>query len=99
MLKSLDVNEDFEKDVSKGLWLIDFSAGWCMPCQMLHSELEIVSKNFNILQIDIDTFRGLAIKYEVDCVPTLILLKDGKMIKKVTGFRKSEELMKFIEDN
>lgn len=93
------INEDnFKSEVleSKDLVLVDFFATWCGPCNMLSPVLEKISNmrsDFKIVKVDIDKMRDLAIDYEIEVVPTLLVFKDGKVIHQIEGFVSEEELI------
>ena len=96
MLKKLD-NESFDDVVKNGSWLVDFSATWCGPCKMLELELEEVKNEINILQIDVDKHSDLASKFGIMSVPTLLVYKDGKMIKQSVGYKDKDELLELMK--
>lgn len=75
--------------------LVDFFAEWCGPCQMIGEELKKLAdeKDFDIVKVDIDYNRGLAIKYNVEVVPTMYVFVDGKPIKKVTGYMNKNQIL------
>lgn len=90
--------ENFENEVlnSNKLTVVDFFATWCGPCQMLAPVLEKLSKeqnDLNIFKVDIDESVELAIKYQVEVVPTLVIFKNGNPVKKLEGFRTEKELL------
>jgi len=49
--------------------------------------------------IDVDQYRDLAVEYQVSSIPSLVLLKDGKIISRRTGFASENQLTKWIDDN
>ena len=90
--------ENFENEVlnSNKLTVVDFFATWCGPCQMLAPVLEKLSKeqnDLNIFKVDIDESVELAIKYQVEVVPTLVIFKNGNHVKTLEGFRTEKELL------
>ena len=90
--------ENFEDEVlnSNKLTVVDFFATWCGPCQMLAPVLEKLSKeqnDLNIFKVDIDESVELAIKYQVEVVPTLVIFKNGNPVKTLEGFRTEKELL------
>lgn len=97
MIKKIEESE-FEKEVlnNKKMVVVDFFATWCGPCQMLMPVLEsIASKKENemdIIEIDVDRSQELAMKYEIEAVPTLIIFKNGNMIDKLGGYYPEPEL-------
>ena len=90
--------ENFENEVlnSNKLTVVDFFATWCGPCQMLAPVLEKLAKeqnDLNIFKVDIDESVELAIKYQVEVVPTLVIFKNGNPVKTLEGFRTEKELL------
>ena len=75
--------------------VVDFFATWCGPCQMLMPVLEeIASKrdDFDIIEIDVDKAQELAMEYEIEAVPTMIIFKNGAAIDRLGGYYHKEEL-------
>lgn len=72
--------------------VLKFSASWCQPCKALASILEGDSWGLPITEIDIDKDMEKAIQYGVRSVPTMVMLEDGKEIKRKTGVGSHEEL-------
>ena len=62
-----------------------FSASWCQPCQTLKPIMEQVSKTIPVTKIDVDTDAQTVSDYGVRSVPTVILVKDGREVKRFTG--------------
>jgi thioredoxin 1 len=62
-----------------------FSASWCGPCQTLKPVMEQVSKTIPVTKIDVDTDAQTVSDYGVRSVPTVILIKDGREVKRFTG--------------
>ena len=62
-----------------------FSASWCGPCQTLKPVMEQVNKTIPVTKIDVDTDAQTVSDYGVRSVPTVILVKDGREVKRFTG--------------
>src|SRR5574344_3139796 len=91
--------EEFNESVSgKGLTLVDFFATWCGPCQMLGEVLEKISKDYNIVKVDVDKAQNLAMKFDIEAVPTMIIYKDGKKVDRLEGFYPENELKEKIDE-
>jgi thioredoxin 1 len=94
-------DENFEKEVGHGVTLIDFHAQWCAPCRMLAPLLEEVAKEVkgkaSIGKVDIDTEHKTAEHFQITSVPTLVLVKNGKELKRLVGLRKASEIKEFVE--
>jgi len=80
--------------------LMDFMAEWCGPCKMQDPILDEIKKKFEgkieFKKIDVDNNNELANKYEVMAVPTLVIEKDGKVVKKLVGVTKAKVLEDII---
>ena len=97
MLKHVDEN-NFKKEIidAKKVILVDFFATWCGPCQLLGPILEKISNSrveFDIAKVDVDEASELAIKYGIELVPTMIIFKDGKVMKTLEGVKSENEII------
>jgi thioredoxin 1 len=77
-----------------------FTADWCNPCKKVKPIVEEMNKDsitkFQI--IDVDSEMELTKKFEIRSVPTFILIKNGKEIKRTNGAQTREQLEAFIND-
>lgn len=87
---------NFEATTKSGTVLVDFFATWCGPCKMLGPVLEEVAKDMadkiNVVKVDIDQDQDLAVQFNVMSVPTMILFKDGNVVKQLSGFMPKPQL-------
>ena len=95
-------SENFEELVLKNekTALLDFSAVWCGPCQMIAPVIhEIAEENKDIVvgKIDVDNDTPLAIKFGVSSIPTLVVMKNGQAIDKAVGLRSKEQILEMIK--
>ncbi|MBP7120341.1 MAG: thioredoxin family protein [Methanolinea sp.] len=76
--------------------LLDFFADWCGPCRRQGPILEDLKKTMGdkveIKKIDVDEHMEMANKYGIRVVPTLIIEKDGKVIRSLEGVTSAETL-------
>ena len=94
-------NENFESEVlnSNKTVLLDFFADWCGPCQMLAPVLaEIAEEREDIVvgKINVDEEMQLALKFGVESIPMLVVIKDGKLVNKSVGFRPKEQILELL---
>ena len=91
--------EQFEQEVSNenGTIFIDFYATWCMPCKTMTpiiEELAKENKEVKFLKVDVDKNNELATKYNVMSIPTMLIIKNGKVTKTFVGVTDKESIMK-----
>ena len=98
-MKVVKTNE-FAAATAKGVVLVDFYADWCGPCKMITPILEQLNEEYqgklDIIKVDVDAEGGLAQKYGIMSIPTLMLFKDGDVVGQVLGFQAKPMLKKFI---
>jgi len=88
----------FDQEVLKSTTpvLVDFWAPWCGPCKMQNPILEEVAKDFEgkakIAKVNVDENPGIAQKFLVMSIPTLMLFKNGEVIKQMIGVQMKETL-------
>lgn len=92
--------KNFDNEISKGTVLVDFYAEWCGPCKRLGPVLEMVADDMQgqvaIYKVNYDHSRDLAKSYDVSSLPTLILFKNGKEVRRAMGYRDKSALKQFI---
>ena len=101
MSKEIHSAADFEKEIinHKGYALVDFWATWCPPCRMMAPVLESAEKQLggqiNFAKVDVDEQQQLAAEFDIMSIPTLVVFKDGKPVKRMSGYR---PLDAFVEE-
>ena len=93
--------DQFQKTLDKGVTLVDFNADWCAPCRaqepIIKKLVDTYQNRASIIEINIDDHRTLATKYMVQSIPTLILFKDGKEIKRLVGLQSETAIVKSLD--
>lgn len=98
-IKKLEEKE-FESGIASGVTLVDFYADWCGPCRMLAPVLDQVSQDVkgkaSVAKVDIDQAQKVTEDLQITSVPTLILFKDGKEVKRIIGLRDADFIKGFV---
>ena len=101
-MEYLFTDQNFEQEVLKSDLpvLVDFFAVWCGPCQMMAPVIEEIAKEqegkIKVGKINADENPQTAEKYSIMSIPTLILFKDGQVVKTLQGFRTKEDIIREI---
>jgi thioredoxin 1 len=77
-----------------------FLYSWCGPCKILGPRLEKTLSGFEVdfAKVDIDQLSDLAFDYKVNSVPTVIAIKNGKIVDKAVGLMDDDKIRKFVKD-
>ncbi|MFA7174920.1 MAG: thioredoxin [Kiritimatiellia bacterium] len=100
----LELNEsNFKETIANGVVLVDFWAPWCGPCKMQTPILENqvvaqVADKAKIAKVNVDDNKNLAAEYSIKSIPTILIFKDGAIIKQFTGLQRADALIKAIEE-
>lgn len=96
-------SENFESEVmqSDKPVLIDFWASWCMPCKMLSPTIDEIAgeveQRVKVGKVNVDEEPKLAQKFNVMSIPTLVIIKDGKVQSTSVGVRSKQEILGMLE--
>lgn len=102
--KVKDLTDSTFKDVvGTGVTLVDFWATWCPPCRMQGPIIEKVAdaleKQAVVAKVDVDANPETATTYGVSSIPTLIVFKDGKEVKRFVGLQQEPALVSAVTAN
>ena len=75
--------------------ILYFSSSWCQPCKTLGPIMDSLQGQINFRKIDVDNDTELSVKYGVRNIPTLILLKDGEPVNRITGLQAKQQILNF----
>ena len=79
--------------------LLDFWASWCAPCRMVVPIIEeIASERLDIKvgKINVDEQPELASKFSIMSIPTLVVMKNGKIVQQVSGVRPKKAILEML---
>lgn len=92
---------EFSDAIKEGVVLVDFYADWCGPCKMVAPILTQLEQEYQgkltIVKVDVDAEGGLAQKFGIMSIPTLMLFKDGNSLGQVLGFQAKPMLQQFLK--
>jgi len=80
--------------------LVDFWATWCGPCMMLAPIIEEIAKEkagvIKVGKVNVDEEAELAQAFRIASIPTVVLIKDGKIVGQSVGYRTKDQLLKTL---
>lgn len=95
--------ENFENEVMKSNIpvLIDFWAPWCGPCRMMGPIIEQLAEEYEgkakVGKVNVDEEGELSQAYGVMSIPTIVLVKDGKVVRQAVGARPKAEVEAMLQ--
>ena len=95
--------ENFEDKVLKSEKpvLIDFWATWCGPCRMVAPIIEEIAEEYDTItvgKINVDEQPELSAAFGISSIPTMVVVKNGKITAQAVGYRPKEDIVKLLED-
>lgn len=94
-------SENYRSEVleASGTVLLDFFAVWCGPCRMVAPILEEIAaerSDVKVCKIDVDEAYDLAAQFRVSSIPTLVVMKGGKVTAKAVGACPKAEILELL---
>ena len=79
--------------------LLDFWAPWCAPCRMVIPVVEEIARendHIKVGKINVDEEPELASQFKVYSIPTLVVMKDGQVVRQATGARPKHQILELL---
>jgi len=96
-------DENFEQEILKSKLpaLVDFWAPWCGPCHMVSPIVEELANQYQgklkVGKVNVDEAPGIASKYGIMSIPTLMVFKDGEIVEQMIGAAPKEVIEEKIK--
>ena len=101
MSVTIITKDNFDQEILKEskTVLLDFWASWCGPCRMVSPIIDEIAKeraDLKVGKINVDEQPELAARFGVMSIPTLVVMKDGKIVNQTAGARPKPQILSLI---
>lgn len=80
--------------------LVDFWASWCGPCQMVSPIIEEIANEhpeIKVCKVNVDEQPELAAAFQVMSIPTLVVMKNGQVVKRTMGAQPKQQILSLLQ--
>ena len=101
-MSAININKNnFQNEImdSEKTVLLDFWASWCAPCRMVVPIIEEIAgerPDIKVGKINVDEQPELASKFGIMSIPTLVVMKNGKIVQQVSGARSKNAILEML---
>ena len=102
-MSAININKNnFQNEImdSEKTVLLDFWAPWCAPCRMVVHIIEEITgerPDIKVGKINVDEQPELASKFGIMSIPTLVVMKNGKIVQQVSGVRPKNAILEMLQ--
>ena len=102
-MSAININKNnFQNEImdSEKTVLLDFWAPWCAPCRMVVPIMEEITgerPDIKVGKINVDEQPELASKFGIMSIPTLVVMKNGKIVQQVSGVRPKNAILEMLQ--
>eukprot|EP00536_Pseudo-nitzschia_multiseries_P007072 jgi/Psemu1/304567/fgenesh1_kg.160_\ len=95
---------DLEMTRKESLILVDIFATWCGPCRVILPQLQVAAKKMvddkvRVVKIDADKHSSWVGRYQVEGLPTMLLIKEGRVVDRLEGAYMTNEIVNFVQQH
>ncbi|MGB5127688.1 MAG: thioredoxin [Blautia wexlerae] len=101
-MSAININKNnFQNEImdSEKTVLLDFGAPWCAPCRMVVPVIEEIAgerPDIKVGKINVDEQPELASKFSIMSIPTLVVMKNGKIVQQISGARPKNAILEML---
>ena len=80
--------------------LLDFWASWCGPCRMVSPIIDEIADEhpeIKVVKVNVDEQPGLAAQFRVMSIPSLFVMKNGKIVNQAMGARPKQQILSMVQ--
>ena len=88
---------DFDREIARGVVLVDFYADWCPPCRrqapIAAKAAKRLPQGARIIKVNVDKAKNISRRFNIRAIPTWVVFKDGREVQRFSGLRPEKFLL------